>query len=284
MKVALESTVITHGLPYPQNVETAFSLEKIVKENGGTPVTIGLLDGDIKIGMTSDEVIRLANEKEVVKAGVRELPIIMAQKSCASTTVSATARLAYLNNILVFATGGIGGVHPGPWDISMDLLEMSRTSIVVVCAGPKAILDLPATYEFLETIGITTLGYQCDEMPAFYSRSSGIKIPRANNPKEIAEVLIDARKLELMNAVLVFNPIPIEAELSNKEVEQWKKLANEDLEKSEISGKDVTPFLLSRMAVHSQGKTIKSNQSLLENNVFLATLIGHEINKIMKKK
>jgi len=190
MRVALESTVITHGLPYPQNVETAFSMEQIVRDHGGEPATIGILDGQIKIGMTADEIQRLAREPEVFKAGVRELAIIMAQKSCASTTVSATARLAYLNNIHVFATGGIGGVHPGPWDVSMDLFELSRTPIVVVSAGPKAILDLPGTYEMLETIGVTVVGYQTDEMPAFYSRSSGIGLPRANDPAEIADMLV----------------------------------------------------------------------------------------------
>ena len=160
MRVALESTVITHGLPYPENVETALSMEKIVRDNGGEPATIGLLDGEIKVGMTEKEIRRLAKEEQVYKAGVRELPIIMAQKSCASTTVSATARLAYLNKISVFATGGIGGVHPGPWDVSMDLFELSRTPIVVVSAGPKAILDLPGTNEILETIGVTVVGYQ----------------------------------------------------------------------------------------------------------------------------
>ena len=165
MKVALESTVITHGLPYPQNVETALSMENIVRENSGVPVTIGVLAGKIKIGMTADEIERMAKEENVFKAGVRELPIMLAQKCWASTTVSATARLAYLNKIHVFATGGIGGVHPGPWDVSMDLMELSRTPIVVVSAGPKAILDLPGTYEILETIGVTVVGYQVDEMP-----------------------------------------------------------------------------------------------------------------------
>lgn len=280
MKVALESTVITHGLPYPQNVETAFSMEKIVRENGGEPATIGLLDGEIKIGMTENEINRMAKEENVFKAGVRELPIIMAQKSCASTTVSATARLAYLNKINVFATGGIGGVHPGPWDVSMDLFELSRTPIVVVSAGPKAILDLPGTYEILETIGVTVVGYQTDEMPAFYSRSSGISLPKANNPQEIAEMLLQARRLGLTNAILVFNPIPAEDELTNADVEEWKTLSNQDLAASHVSGKAVTPFLLDRMAHHSGGRTVKSNRSLLENNVLLATKIGHAIENL----
>jgi len=281
MRVALESTVITHGLPYPQNVETAFSMEQIVRDHGGEPATIGILDGQIKIGMTADEIQRLAREPEVFKAGVRELAIIMAQKSCASTTVSATARLAYLNNIHVFATGGIGGVHPGPWDVSMDLFELSRTPIVVVSAGPKAILDL---YEMLETIGVTVVGYQTDEMPAFYSRSSGIGLPRANDPAEIADMLVHSRKLELTSAILVFNPIPQKDEISNEDVEGWKKLSNKDLADSRKTGKEVTPYLLERMAFHSAGRTVVSNRRLLENNVLLATRIGHEIEKLTNAK
>jgi len=284
MKVALESTVITHGLPYPQNVETALSMENIVRENGGVPATIGVLAGKIKIGMTADEIERMAKEENVFKAGVRELPIMLAQKRWASTTVSATARLAYLNKIHVFATGGIGGVHPGPWDVSMDLMELSRTPIVVVSAGPKAILDLPGTYEILETIGVTVVGYQVDEMPAFYSRSSGIGLPRANDPAEIADMLMQTRKLGLTNAILVFNPIPTQDELSNEEVEGWKNLSNQDLAKAGVSGKQVTPFLLARMAHHSEGRTVKSNRSLLENNVLLATRIGHEIEKMTSRK
>jgi len=284
MKVALESTVITHGLPYPQNVETAFSMENIVRENGGVPATIGVLAGKIKIGMTADEIKRMAKEENVFKAGVRELPIMLAQKRWASTTVSATARLAYLNKIHVFATGGIGGVHPGPWDVSMDLMELSRTPIVVVSAGPKAILDLPGTYEILETIGVTVVGYQVDEMPAFYSRSSGIGLPRANDPTEIADMLMQSRKLGLTNAILVFNPIPAQDELSNAEVERWKTLSNQDLAATGVSGKQVTPFLLARMAHHSAGRTVRSNRSLLENNVLLATQIGHEIEKMTSRK
>ena len=162
----------------------------------------------------------------------------------------------------------------------MDLFELSRTPIVVVSAGPKAILDLPGTYEILETIGVTVVGYQVDEMPAFYSRSSGIGLPRANDPAEIANILIQSRKLGLTNAILVFNPIPAQDELSNEEVEAWKTLSNQDLAAAGVSGKQVTPFLLARMAHHSAGRTVRSNRSLLENNVLLATQIGLEIEKI----
>lgn len=284
MKVALESTVITHGLPYPQNVETAISMENVVRENGGEPATIGVLAGKIKIGMTEDEIQQLAKAEDVFKAGVRELPIMIAQKRWASTTVSATARLSYLNKINVFATGGIGGVHPGSWDVSMDLFELSRTPIVVISAGPKAILDLPGTYEMLESIGVTVVGYQTDEMPAFYSRSSGISLPKANSPAEIAEMLTQSRKFGLTNAILVFNPIPQADEISTEEVEVWKNLSNQDLADAGVHGKEVTPFLLARMAHHSAGRTVVSNRSLLENNVLVATQIGHEIEKISRAK
>jgi pseudouridine-5'-phosphate glycosidase len=166
----------------------------------------------------------------------------------------------------------------------MDLMELSRTPIVVVSAGPKAILDLPGTYEILETIGVTVVGYQVDEMPAFYSRSSGIGLPRANDPAEIADMLMQTRKLGLTNAILVFNPIPAQDELSNAEVEGWKTLSNQDLAAAGVSGKQVTPFLLARMAHHSAGRTVRSNRSLLENNVLLATQIGHEIEKMTSRK
>ncbi len=274
MRVALESTVITHGLPFPQNVETAIALENIVKEHGGNPATIGIIDGEIKIALTVDEINRMAKEERVIKAGVRELSIVIAQKKCASTTVSATSRLAYLNGIDVFATGGIGGVHPGDWDVSQDLFELAKTPIVVVSAGPKAILNLQGTHEMLESLGVTVVGYQTDEMPAFYSRRSGIALPRVNSPEEIAQILKASKNLGLTNAILVFNPIPPEHELRNEEVESWKNLSNQDLEQSGITGKGVTPFLLSRMAVHSKGKTIVSNRSLLENNVSLASKIA----------
>ena len=280
MKVALESTVITHGLPFPQNVETAFGMENVVKQNGGEPATIGILDGIVRIGMTKDEINRLAKEESVLKAGVRELPVVLAQKSCASTTVSATARLAYSNGINVFATGGIGGVHPGKWDVSQDLFELSRSPIVVVSAGPKAILDLSSTSEMLETIGVTVVGFQTDVMPAFYSRNSGIPILPANSPEEIASMLLNSRKLGLTSAIMVFNPIQAEDELSDQEVEGWKEKSLKDLNEAGITGKGVTPFLLSRMAFHSGNKTIVSNQSLLENNAKLATQIGLAIEKI----
>lgn len=280
MKIALESTVITHGMPYPQNVETALHLEKIARDAGATPLTIGILDGEVRIGLTENEIERLATADGVIKAGVRELPLVIAQKKCASTTVSATARLALWHGIHVFATGGIGGVHQNPQDVSMDLAELTRTPIVVVSAGPKSILNLPATNELLETLGVTVVGYRTDEMPAFYERSCGLPVMRADDPAEIAEMLWQTRRLGLTNAILVFNPIPVEDEISHKDFEHWLKLANQDLALSGITGKLVTPYVLQRLVYHSGGRTVHANQSLLENNVRLGVEIGFEFERL----
>ncbi len=274
MKVALESTVITHGLPYPDNVRTALALEKIVRDCGGQPLTIAVLAGQIRIGLSAEEIERFAKTEGVLKAGVRELPVVIARKQTASTTVSATARLASLNGVPVFATGGIGGVHPGPWDVSQDLYELARTPEIVVCAGPKAILDLPGTAEMLETLAVTVVGFQTSEMPAFYTRRSGVSVPRVDSPQEIAEIYRSQRQLQLPGAVLVFNPIPAEFELDGEDVDRWTALSNADLKAVGVTGKQVTPFLLGRMAYHSQGATVRSNQALLENNVRLACQIS----------
>ena len=274
MRVALESTVITHGLPYPQNIESALRFEEIVREQNCEPATIGVLAGEIRVGMTEKEIRQLAGEAEVLKAGVRELPVVVARKLNVSTTVSATSRIAALNGIDVFATGGIGGVHPGDWDVSQDLFEMTRSSLVVVCAGPKAILDLNGTQELLESLGVTVVGYKTDEMPAFYSRSCGYKIMPVESAEEIAQSLLISREMKIKGTILVFNPIPAENEIPNAQIEEWTKLSNADLHAANITGKAVTPFLLSRMAHHSDGRTIVSNRALLENNVLLACQIA----------
>lgn len=277
MKVALESTVITHGLPYPENVQAALALEQIVREQGGQPFTIAVLGGLVRIGLSAEEIESLARAEGVIKAGVRELPAAIARGQTASTTVSATARLACLHGIPVFATGGIGGVHPGPWDVSQDLYELARTPEIVVCAGPKAILDLPATAEMLETLAVTSVAYQADEMPAFYSRGSGIPAARVDSPEEIAAIYRAQRALGLPGALLVFNPIPAEYELANSDVERWTALSNADLKAVGVSGKEVTPYLLGRMATHSQGASVRSNKALLESNVRLACRIAAEL-------
>lgn len=274
MKVALESTVITHGLPYPDNVRTAMSLEHIVRSQGGEPLTIAVIEGEVYVGLSVEQIEKLAQTEGVVKAGVRELPVVITRRLTASTTVSATSRLASLNGVPVFATGGIGGVHPGAWDVSQDLYELARTPEIVVCAGPKAILDLPGTAEMLETLAVTAVGFQTEEMPAFYSRQTGIPVQRVDHPREIAEIFLAQRKLLLPGAILVLNPIPAEYALESSDVERWTALSIADLKAAGISGKSVTPFLLSRMAHHSHGTTVRSNQMLLENNVRLACQIS----------
>ncbi len=274
MELALESTLITHGFPSPTNLEVAFALEKAAREEGCRPKTIGVLAGEIKVGLNEHEIRALAEQKNVVKAGVRELPVVVAQRLWASTTVSATMHIADIHHIPVFATGGIGGVHYGKWDVSQDIIELAKTRMIVVSAGPKAILDLCATQEMLETFGVTTVGFQVDEMPAFYSRSSGLSIQRVSSPQEIAEIYRVKKSLDLGGALLVFNPVPTQYEINNKEVEEWVAKANSDLEEARVTGKQVTPFLLSRMAVHSSNRTILSNIRLLENNVRLGCKIA----------
>jgi pseudouridine-5'-phosphate glycosidase len=280
MEIALESTVITHGLPKPANLELAFLLEETARQMGCQPKTIAVLEGEVKVGLTPEQITQLADKEGVIKAGVRELPVAIAQKKWASTTVSATMRIAKQANIPVFATGGIGGVHPGKWDVSQDLFELSRTHMVVVSAGPKAILDLVGTNEMLESLGVTVVGYQTDEMPGFYSRSCHLPIMRVNSPEEIAEIYRAGHKYAVDSAVMVFNPIPQEFELSNQEVEGWREKALRDLEQNRITGKAVTPYLLSKMAEYSGGRTITSNIELLKNNTILACQIRQALGAI----
>lgn len=277
MKVALESTLITHGLPSPTNVEVALKLEEVVRSGGCVPQTVAVLAGVAKVGLSLDEIRLLARRENVFKAGVRDLPVVISQRMWASTTVSATMRLAKGSGIPVFATGGIGGVHKGKWDVSQDILELSRTSMVVVSAGPKAILDLSGTYEMLETFGVTVVGYQTDEMPAFYSRESGIPITRVNSPDEIAAIYHNAGSLGLPGAILVFDPIPPEFEITANEYTTWLDRSLAALEAGGLSGSAVTPFLLDKMAEYSEGKTVACNIELLLNNTTLASQIGRAL-------
>jgi pseudouridine-5'-phosphate glycosidase len=280
MKIALESTLITHGFSHPKNIEVALLLEDTARSLGCQPQTIAVLDGQIRVGLTEAEIRELASREGVTKAGVRELPLVLASKGYASTTVSATMRIAHNSGIPVFATGGIGGVHPGDWDVSQDILELSRTGMVVVSAGPKAILNLRGTHEMLETYGVTVVGYQTDEMPAFYSRSAGIPISRVNSPQEIVQIYKAAQELKLPGAVLVFNPIPPDYEIPESQIEIWRDQSLADLRDEGVSGKEVTPFLLSKMAEHSQGRTIDSNIQLLKKNVILGCQIALEFNRL----
>lgn len=281
--VALESTIISHGMPYPQNVETALMLEETVRIHGGIPATIAILDGKICIGLNKAQIEKLANSKAILKASRRDIPVVLATKKSAATTVSATMICARLAGVAFFATGGIGGVHRGAgqsFDISADLEEFARTSILVVSAGAKAILDIRATLEYLETRGVPVLGYRCDEMPAFYYRKSGIPVPyRVDDPAEIAGVFGMNKKLGYSCGILVGNPVPEEFSLDPAEIEACIEKAILEAEKQKISGQKITPFLLQELNEITAGSSLKTNIELVKNNARLCTKIAVEFFK-----
>jgi pseudouridine-5'-phosphate glycosidase len=274
--VALESTVIAHGLPRPQNLETAQRLEKIVREGGAIPATIALLGGKVCVGLNPNQIERVANSRDIKKLSTRDLAIAVARGWDGATTVAATLWIAHRAGIQVFATGGIGGVHRGSFrDVSADLPELARTPMIVVCSGAKIVLDLPATREWLETYGTAVVGYGCDEMPAFYSRQSGLPVDaRCDSPEEVIKIFATQRALGLENALLITVPVPAEAEVP---LETLTKILDEslrDAEQSRVSGRDLTPFLLARMAGRSEGATLRANIALLENNARVAAEIA----------
>ena len=274
--VALESTVIAHGLPFPQNLEIARNLEKIVRENGAIPATIAVFDGEFCVGLNEKQLERLATDQTIRKISRRDLPVAVAKKLNCATTVSTTTFVAHRAGIKVFATGGIGGVHRGfPADVSADLPELARTPIIVVCSGAKIVLDLPATREWLETNGVCILGFRCNELPAFYSRQSGLTVDeRIESTEEVADIARARDELNLPGAILLTVPVPEEFEI---EVENLEKILSESLkfaDKKKISGKEITPFLLAQMSEKSAGKTLKANIALLENNAKIAAQIA----------
>ncbi len=274
--VALESTVIAHGLPYPQNIETAMKCEASVREGGVVPATIAVFSGEFCVGLSTEQIERLATEKNIRKISRRDLAVAVGKKLDCATTVATTAFIAHRAGIKVFATGGIGGVHRGfEADISADLPELAQTPITVVCSGAKIVLDLPRTREWLETNGIAVLGWHCDEMPAFYSRSSGLEIDeRVETGTEAAAIIRARDELGLKSSVLVTVPVPSEFEIDRMELElilaDALSLANEQ----KISGKAITPFLLSQMSERSGGRTLTANVALLENNARVAAEIS----------
>ena len=279
--VALESTVIAHGLPRPQNLETAQRVEQIVSEQGATPATIAVLDGQLCVGLNQQQIELVANRDDIRKLSTRDLAIAVARGWNGATTVAATLWIAHRAGIRVFATGGIGGVHRGALpDVSADLPELARTPMIVVCSGAKIVLDLPATREWLETYGITVAGYGCDEMPAFYSRQSGLPIDvRCDSPEEVRQLFRTQRELGIESALLVTVAVPVEAEVPQ---EILNKILDEslcDAEDSHIAGRDLTPFLLARMAERSAGATLRANIALLENNARVAARIASELNQ-----
>lgn len=274
--VALESTVIAHGLPRPQNLELAQRMESIVRERGATPATIAILRGEIKIGLTDDELKYLANADGVVKVSRRDFPIVAVRKADGATTVAGTMIAAAWAGIRVFATGGIGGVHRGGGaDVSADLPELARTPVAVVCAGAKAILDLPATLEWLETAGVPVIGFQTDEFPAFYSRTSGLKLEaRAESASEVAAMIKTKWEMGLEGGVLIAAPIPEAAALPVSELDAAIEQALAAAETQGVIGKAVTPFMLAKVAEITGGRSLKANIALLENNARVATEVA----------
>jgi pseudouridine-5'-phosphate glycosidase len=277
--VALESTVIAHGLPRPQNFETAQRLEEIVRETGATPATIALIDGELCAGLSEDQIRILANHDDIQKVSTRDLAVAVARQWKGATTVASTMWIAHRAGISVFATGGIGGVHRGSLpDVSADLPELARTPMVVVCSGAKIVLDLPATREWLETHSVTVVGYGCDEMPAFYSRQSGLPVDaRCDSPGEVADIFNAQRKLGLQSALLVTVPVPAAQEVESSLLQRVLDASLVEAEKKRISGRDLTPFLLASMSEGSGGATLRANIALLENNARVAAQIAIEL-------
>ena len=288
--VALESTVLTHGLPRPQNLQLARDMEQAVREGGGIPATVGFLDGKLHVGLDDKELERLANEDHVFKVGPRDFATVMSRKGCGGTTVAGTMLACKHANIKVFATGGIGGVHratdgAAPFDISADLQALASIPMIVVCAGAKAILDLPATLEYLETMSVPVVGFGTDQFPAFYSRESGLDVSvRLDTPQEITEFAQAHWKAGLQSAVLVANPVPEAEAISRSEIEPFIEQADREAHSQGIHGKSITPFLLSRITELTGGKSMRANLALLLNNARLAARISGALYSIAKTR
>lgn len=274
--VALESALITHGLPWPRNLEVARSLAQIVRDEGGIPATIGIIGGRIKVGLSESDLERLARSAKARKVSGRDIPIAVAKGQDGGTTVAATMFLAHQAGIQVFATGGIGGVHRGhPSDVSADLPELARTPVAVISAGAKALLDLPLTLEWLETHGVPVLGYGTDELPAFYSKRSGLPLDcRVDSPEEAAQIIATKWKLGLTGGVLVAVPIPAEAEMEPQVVERVVGVALAAAKERGIKGKALTPFILAQISQLTEGRSLEANVALLRNNAAVATEIA----------
>ncbi len=277
--VALESTIISHGMPWPRNLETALMLEDIIRSEGAVPATIAIINGRLKAGLTKEEITALADGSLAPqKASRRDIPALVARNGNGSTTVSGTMIIAQLAGIRVFATGGIGGVHRGAeqtWDISADLEELARTDVAVVCAGAKAILDLPKTMEYLETKGVPVIGFQTSELPAFYSRESGISLSlRCDNVMEVARILDAKWKLGLSGGAIIANPVPVDHAIERKEIDAAITHALLEAEGNGIKGAELTPYLLARIADLTGGESLETNVALVVNNARLAAHIA----------
>jgi pseudouridine-5'-phosphate glycosidase len=277
--VALESTIIAHGMAYPANVETALAVEEVVGNHGAVPATIAIIGGELKAGLSRDEIERFGQDgPNIMKVSVRDLPFVAGRGLDGATTVAATMRIAAMAGIPVFATGGMGGVHRGAgetFDVSADLTEMTRSNVALVTAGAKAILDLPLTLERLETDGVPVVGYRTGDFPAFYSRSSGLKVPmRAETPEEVAAIMRSKWDLGLEGAVVVANPIPEANEIPASEIEPVIAAALSAANRLGIRGKDVTPFLLAEIVKATKGRSLQANIALVKNNAKVAAEIA----------
>lgn len=274
--VALESTIISHGMPYPQNVEMALEVEKIIRDQGAVPATIAIMDGNIKIGLSKEEIKRLGTEKDVVKTSIRDLPGVLAKRQTGATTVATTSYAAKQAGIRFFATGGLGGVHrevADHLDISNDLVTLSQSNICVISAGVKSILDVPKTLEMFETLGVPVYGYETEEYPGFYTRESGIKVPSISK-EEIAGLMRVKDHLVLNQSVHVAVPVPEEAAMDYAEIKSIIEDALKDADSQNVSGKEITPFLLSTIKEKTGGESLKANIALIKNNAKVAAQIA----------
>ena len=279
--VALESTIISHGMPYPKNIEMAKNVSKIIRENGAIPATIAIIDGVLKVGLTTEEIEFLGTSKDVLKASRRDLPFIISKKLNGATTVATTMILANLAGVKVFATGGIGGVHRGAqetFDISADLQELANTNVAVVCAGAKSILDIGLTLEYLETNGVPVVGFGTEEFPAFYTRKSGFGVDyKVDSSMEVANALKAKWDLDLKGGMVIGNPIPKEFETDYDTINSAIESALKEADENNITGKKVTPFLLDKVKTITAGKSLDANIELVYNNAKVAAQIAKDL-------
>ena len=282
--VALESTIISHGMPYPKNVQTALQVEQVIREHGAVPATIGIIDGEPVVGMTPEEIEEFGKRKGVLKVSRRDLPVVYAKKLWGATTVATTMIIANQAGIEVFVTGGIGGVHRGAqetFDISADLQELAKTNVTVVCAGAKAILDLPLTLEYLETMGVPVLGYQTEELPAFYNSHSGLKVDyKVETAEEMAKIIKSKRENKLIGGILLTNPIPEQYEMPKEVIDNAIATALKKMDQEGVKGKECTPFLLKTIVELTGGDSLESNIKLVLNNAAVGSEVAKEYCKI----
>ena len=282
--VALESTIISHGMPYPKNVQTALEVEQVIRDHGAVPATIGIIDGEPIVGMTPEEIEQFGKRKGVLKVSRRDLPVVYAKKLWGATTVATTMIIANQAGIEVFVTGGIGGVRRGAqetFDISADLQELAKTNVTVVCAGAKAILDLPLTLEYLETMGVPVLGYKTEELPAFYNSHSGLKIDyKVDSAEEMAKIIKAKRENGLVGGILLTNPIPEQYEIPKDVIDNAIATALKKMDEEGVKGKECTPFLLKTIVELTGGDSLESNIKLVLNNAAVGSEVAKEYCKI----